>query len=275
MLPAIDALSPLSLSPTWLAKIMLLSLRLGTVLMMTPVLAAASVPARVRVLLVLGLSAALSLGLPSVTTVHTEFLVKHPGALIQAGFTELALGATLGLGIILAFSAFTMAGRLLDIQVGFGMGQTLDPLSNARAPIITTAFNQIALLVFFLVNGHHALLRGLAFSLERFPLGQPWPIETAVGPILKQVTGVFGLSFLLAAPVVFCILMVEMGLGVLARNMPQINMLVLGIPVKIVVGLLTLSVWFTGIGPVMTRVYGSIYQTWGVIFEPSPAPEGR
>lgn len=186
---------------------------------------------------------------------------------MQACFLELSLGATLATGILLAFGAFDMAGRLLDIQIGFGMGQVLDPASLARAPIITTAFKQLGLLVFFLVDGHHALVRGLAYSLERFPLGQPWPLEGAVLPILKQVAGVFSLSFLLAAPVVFAILMLEFGLGVVARNLPQINMLTLGIQVKLLVGLVTLALWFSAVGPVMNRVYGTIYRTWDEVFK--------
>ncbi|HJV47706.1 MAG TPA: flagellar biosynthetic protein FliR [Geothrix sp.] len=271
---AIDLLSSMTQGGAWVATVLLLSLRLGAALLMTPVLAAAMVPATVRVLLILGLSAALSLGLPSVAATPAAYLMAHPGALIQAGFTEVALGSTLGLGILLAFSAFTLAGRALDIQIGFGLGQVIDPSSNSRAPILTTAFNQVALVVFFLVNGHHALMRGLAYSLERFPLGQPWPIDAAVGPVLKQVAGMFSLSFVLAAPVVFCILMTDLALGVLARNLPQINMLTMGIPVKIVVGIFTLSLWFAGIGPVMTRVYGSIYRTWDAIFAAAP-PQPR
>lgn len=267
---AIDMLSTLTQGGTWLATVLLMSMRVGAMLMLTPVMAAAAVPARVRVLLILGLSTALALGLPAAAGVRSAFLMAHPGALISACVTELALGATLGLAIHLAFAAFTLAGRSLDIQIGFGLGQVIDPASNTMAPILTTAFNQVALLVFFLVNGHHALLRGLAFSLDRFPLGAPWPMGAAMGPILKQVTAMFSLSFVLAAPVVFCLLLTDLGLGVLARNLPQINMLTLGIPVKIVVGVLALSLWFIGIGPVMVRVYGSIYHTWDAIFAAAP-----
>lgn len=266
---------------TWWVSILMVSLRVGAVFMMTPILAGSGLPARVRVLLVLGLSAALSMGLPGAqVTGPVSQWTEHPGALLQACFLELSLGITLATGILMAFGAFDTAGRLLDIQIGFGMGQVLDPASQARAPIITTAFKQLALLVFFLVNGHHALIRGLAYSLERFPLGQPWPIEGAVLPVLKQAAGIFSLSFVLAAPVVFAILMVEFGLGVLARNLPQINMLTLGIQVKLVAGLVALTLWFSAVGPVMNRVYGTIYRTWDDVFRaesvsPSSVTGGR
>ena len=262
----------------WLAKVLLLSVRLGAVFLATPLLAAASVPVTIRVLLVLGLAAALAGLAPAVGDAAPHgaaFILDHPGALLQAAATELVLGATLAVGIHLAFAAFAVAGRVLDIQIGFGLGQVLDPLSNTQLPILTTLFNQLGVIVFFLANGHHALMRAIAYSLSSFPVGQPWPIEAGYGPIMKQVGGLLGLSFALMAPVVFCIFMVELSLGVLARNLPQINMLTIGIQVKIVVGLIALALWFTGIGTAMNRVYAAIYQNWTEILaagQPVPLP---
>jgi flagellar biosynthesis protein FliR len=249
----------------WVVKVLLLSVRLGAVFLATPLLAAASVPVTIRVLLVLGLSAALAGFAPTVGDAAPNaavFVLDHPGAVLQAAATELALGATLAVGIHLAFATFAVAGRVLDIQIGFGLGQVLDPLSNTQLPILTTLFNQLGVIVFFLANGHHALIRAIAYSLSSFPVGQPWPIEAGYGPILKQVGGLFGLSFALMAPVVFCIFMVELSLGVLARNLPQINMLTIGIQIKIVIGLVALALWFAGIGTAMNRVYAAIYQNW-------------
>lgn len=271
----LSAIVPFPFGVAWTTTVFLLSLRLGAVFMMTPLLAPASVPVVVRIFLTLGLAAALALGLPATVGFANEAatvrsLAEHPAGLIQAGLIELALGATLAVGIHAAFAMFAMAGRLLDIQIGFGLAQVVDPASNTQLPILSTAFNQTALLVFFLINGHHALMRGIAYSLERFPLGRPWPIEAAFAPIMKQMLGLFGLSFSLAAPVVFCILLVEMALGVLARNLPQMNMLTMGIPIKIIVGLVALSLWFTGVGSVMNRVYASIYTSWDATFAAAP-----
>jgi flagellar biosynthetic protein FliR len=258
-------------SAGWLAAVLLLSLRLSAVFLMTPLLAPGSVPVLVRALLILGLAACLSMGLPGGLP---GALPSNTGAWILAGLSELALGATLSLGILLAFAAFSMAGELLGFQMGFSLGQVIDPLSKSNVPILTSIFNQAAVLVFFLSNGHHVLLRGLAYSLERFPLGRPWPIEAGLGPVVLQVSGFFSLGFALAAPVVFCLLMVEVALGVVARNMPQINMLAMGIPAKVAVGLAALSLWFVGIGDVMARVYGSIYRCWDAFFASASAGGG-
>lgn len=266
------------LSAAWLARTLLLSVRIGAVFLMTPLLGAASVPVTVRVLIVLGLAAAMASFGPVAGSSAPDaqiFTLDHPGAVLQAAATELALGLTLAVGIHLAFAAVAVAGRVVDIQVGFGLGQVLNPQTNEQLPVLTTLFNQAGVVVFFLVNGHHALMRGIAYSLERFPLGQPWPIEAGYAPIMKQVGGLLGLSFALMAPVVFCIFMVELSLGVLSRNLPQINMLTLGIPVKIIVGLIALSLWFTGIGPAMNRVYASIYEGWTVMLAADQPTEAR
>lgn len=251
------------------ATLALLSLRVAATFLMTPVLYAAPLPGPVRMLLLLSLSFAIASGFSAPTGDWAGW-----GRFFVAAARELALGATLGLGILVAFGAFSVAGQLLDVQLGYGIAQVLDPVTRRPVPILTSAFEHLAVLVFFLVNGHHALLRGLAYSVERFPVGASWSITPVATVVLKHVAGLFTLGFALAAPVAFCILMVEFALGVVARNLPQMNMFAMGIPVKIVVGLLALSLWFSGIGGAMTRTFESIALTWDTIFATAPS-EGQ
>lgn len=259
-----DLISALGLP--WVAAVLLLSARLGALLMMTPVLHAVPVPGSIRVLLVLGLSAALALPLASAGTPLPPTL----GGMVQAFLGELALGATMGLGILMAFAGFEFAGRLLDVQVGFGMAQVFDPVTNRQVPVLTSVFGMLALLIFFLVDGHHALLRGVGVSLERFPVGQAWSIGATAEPVVRQAAGLFTLGFALAAPVVLSLLLLEFALGVVSRNLPQANMIALGIPVKIFAGLLALSIWAAGMGGAMVRVYDEIYRTWAGMFDLAP-----
>lgn len=259
--------------PGFVLAVFLLSLRLSAVFLLTPILYAFSVPATARILLVIGLAVGLAPGIPGADT--RELLSLSGGQLLAAAMTEVALGATLALGILIAFASISMAGRLIDVQIGFGIAQVFDPVSQRQVPILTSAFDKLGVIVFFLINGHHALLRGIAYSLDRFPLGRPWAVESAAPWVIKQVAGLFGLGFALAAPVVVCLLLVELALGVVARNLPQMNMFVIGIPIKIVVGLAALSLWFGGVGDAMNRIYGSIYKTWDAVFAAAPAPAVR
>ena len=242
----------------------LLSIRLSAVFLATPIFSTAQMPAVVRILLMLVLSFALSMGLDS--TQESTFALNDFPSLLFAVASELALGILLSLGILIAFGSISVAGRLLDIQIGFGIGQVFDPISRQQLPVLTTAFNQLAIVLFFTLNGHHALLRGLTLSLRYFPLGRAWPVSATYAVVVKQVGALFSLGFSLAAPIVFCILLVELALGVVARNLPQMNMFTMGIPVKIFVGLATLAVWHAGFGSVISRIYGSIYVGWEDLF---------
>lgn len=249
----------------WLLNIFFLSIRVAAMLFMTPVLFAASIPLSIRVLLILALSVAIAAGIgPEHNSSH--LIASGGGALIVASLRELAFGASLAVGILIGFAMISMAGRLLDVQIGFGMAQVFDPLTRSQLPIVTALFNQLGVIFFFLIDAHHTLLRAVAFSVEKFPLGQAWSVEGFALPMLKHVGSLFSLGFALASPVVFCLLLVELSLGVVSRNLPQMNMFVLGVPIKVIVGLATLSVWVAVAGASLTRIHASIFQTWDWMF---------
>ena len=255
---------PLVPDQGFVMAVFLLALRLSALLLLTPLFHAFSVPASARLLLVIGLATGLALGIPATDT--REMLLMTSGELIAACLKELALGATLGLAILTAFAAISMAGRLIDVQIGFGMAQVFDPVTRRQVPVLSSAFDKLGVIVFFLVDGHHALLRGIAYSLERFPPGRTWAVEAAAPLVIKQIAGFFGLGLALAAPVVVCLLMVELALGVVSRNLPQMNMFVIAVPIKVFVGLAVLSLWLGGAGDAMNRIYGSIYRAWDGMF---------
>lgn len=269
----ITSLGAAAPQPKFVIIVFLLSLRLGALLLLTPILYAVGMPPSVRALLIVGLAAVLALGLP--TAPSPAALLQNPGVLLAAAASELALGAMLALGIFAAFAAISFAGRLIDVQIGFGMAQVFDPTTHRQVPVLQSAFDHLGVLAFFLINGHHALLRGVAYTLERFPPGQPWPLSTAAPMIAKQMGALFSLGFALAAPVVACLLLLELAIGVVARNLPQINMFVIGIPVKIVVGLAMLSLWFAGMGDAMSRIYAFVFRSWESGFAAMPLAGAR
>lgn len=248
----------LALGQGWIMTVLLLSVRIAAVLFLTPVLYAAAMPPMVRVLIVVGLACVIAMPFgagPAAQPYDT-------GALVQAVLREAAVGGTLGLGILVAFAGFAVAGRLIDVQVGFGFAQVLDPVTRMQMPVLSATFGLFAAVLFFLVDGHHALMRGVAYSLERFPLGHAWSAEGAAEPLARQAAALFTLGFALAAPVVLALLLVEFALGVVSRNLPQMNMLALGIPVKILAGMLALSIWASGFGAPAGRLYAEIYKAW-------------
>jgi flagellar biosynthetic protein FliR len=247
--------------------VFLLSVRLSTVFLLTPILFAAPLPPTARVLLVFALSIAVALGqAQTAADPGLASLAHEHGRLALAVLTEAALGAVLALGILLAFAAISFAASLLDLQIGFSMATVYDPLSKRPIPLLTSAFDQAGILVFFLVNGHHALMRGIAFSLDRFPVGRMWDVEPAFDTLMKKIGSIFTLGFSLAAPVVCSLLFVEFALAVISRSLPQMNTFVVGAPAKIATGMLALALWYGGAGAAMLQIYQSIYTTWDQMF---------
>lgn len=128
----------------------------------TPVFTMFPIPATARVLLLAMLSVATAAALPA--TAHSG--PSSAGTFIQSAALEFSFGLLLACGIFCAFSAIAFAGRALDIQIGFGIGQVFDPVSRTQVPIITSIFLYASVLLFFLLDGHHALLRGIAYTLS-------------------------------------------------------------------------------------------------------------
>lgn len=241
----------------WLLAVFYTSLRLGAVLLMSPILAGLRGMVTVRVLLVLALAVMLVHGL------HLPLPQQglELGPLVVGAVLELAVGMTLAFGVFAGFASFTLAGKILDIQSGLGMGSVYDPVTRSGAPLFGTLLNMVGVAVFFALDGHHAFLRGLAYSLQQVPPGSgfsEWPAEAVV----RQFGLMFSLAVSLVIPVTLCLLLAEAALAMVSRVLPQMNMFVIGVPVKIVATIAVLMLSLPSLGPAMGRVYNGIFTYW-------------
>lgn len=241
---------------SWLYAVLLCSIRLGAVLSLSPVLGGFTLPAYVRVLLVMGLSALLVSGLGQGVPVLPPSL----GGVVLQVLAELGVGAQLALAVHCAFAVFSMAGRLLDVQIGFGIGGVFDPATRSSSPLLGGILSLVAVVVFFSAGGLHLLIRGIAFSLQHVPLGG-YRLFSLEG-VVRQFGQVFSLGLQLCAPVVFCLFFVDVGLAVLSRNLPQMNVLVVGMPVKLLVGLGLLALSAVYMAPAFMRVFAAVFSFW-------------
>lgn len=245
----------------WLTAVMLVSIRLGMVFLLTPVFSLIGLPVNVRVLLVLALAATLVSGMGASLLVAVP---SAPGALALAALNELALGGLLAFALIAGFAAFQLAGRVLDIQLGFGVAQLIDPATRAQAPLLGTILNMAAVLLFFAVGGHRLLLEGIAYSLRQIPPGSSLSGIPA-RLIVEQFGALFLNAALLAAPVLTVVLMVDIALATMSRTLPQLNIFIVGLPLKILVGLVVLAVAMGSFAPAFSRVFDGIFDNWQAV----------
>ena len=241
----------------WLTAVFLLAVRLGPLFVLAPVFGSASIPVSLRVMFALALAALLVSARPDGLDVGDI----HAGNLIQAALAEAAFGMAMAFGLMCAFGAFLFAGRLLDIQVGFGVATLFDPGTRAASPLLGTALNLLALTVFFALDGHHLIIRAAADSIAHVPPGAG-PARLDAAAVVAAFGAMFGFGLGIVAPALITLLLLDIALGVVARTMPQMNIFIVAMPLKVAVGLLVLSLSVAQLGPVMHRIFGALNAYW-------------
>jgi flagellar biosynthetic protein FliR len=211
----------------------LLLVRPGMVVMVAPAFAGVHAPPQVKI----GLIVLIALGLLPSVPVPTSSEVGL--AVIVA--REIAIGLSLAFVTRALIAAAEFAGHLGGFQIGFSYGATVDPLSGVRHTMLATLYGLLALMAFLGVNGHHLLLRALADSYAGLPIGGG-EVHASLAQSVKNILGlVFTVAVRLAAPIVAVLMVVEVGIGLISRTAPALSSVVIGHPLRIIVGLAVLA----------------------------------
>jgi flagellar biosynthesis protein FliR len=248
----------LGIDLAWTTLVLLAGVRIGALFVLTPVFGAMPMPPRLRVLFALLLAATM---VTALQVTSPAAAARSVGALALAALAEAAIGAAMAFGLFAAFGAFQFAGKLLDIQIGFSLGTVFDPVTRTQTPLLGSLLNLLGVMVFFALDGHLLLMRGIAYSFTAMPPGQ-LPSGWNIAAFANQFGVMFLFGLTIAAPVVFALLLTDIGLGIASRTMPQLNIFTVGIPVKIVVGLLLFMATLNAMAPVMARVFGTVLTFW-------------
>lgn len=155
---------------------------------------------------------------------------------------EVLVGLFIGYLFTLVVSGVTMAGGLMDFEMGFGLAHAFDPTMGAFSSLLARFYTMLAVLVFFLAGGHHLLVVSVLASYRVFPAGSlqlPSVLSTAAA---RAAAEVFVVAVKVAAPVVGALFVADVVFGLVARSVPQLNVFVLGIPLKVLLGLLAVAV---------------------------------
>lgn len=161
-------------------------------------------------------------------------------AYTAAVLREMFVGWLIGFVSYVSFAAIQMAGKIMDMQVGFSIVNVMDPTSGQQAPLIGSFLYNLSIIVLLVTNGHHLLLSALVESFRAIPLlGMNFNASLAE-LIVRFTTGIFLTGVQIALPITFSILLTNVSLGILARSMPSLNIFVVGIPLQIMIGMFVL-----------------------------------
>lgn len=178
---------------------------------------------------------------------------------------EILIGLLLGFIGYLMFMAIQTAGSFIDIQIGFGIANVIDPMTGTSAPVIGNFKYMIALLMFLSMNGHHHLLDAIVYSYKWVPMNNDLFLGMIDGSLSEFLVRTFVQSFVLAfqmsAPLVTALFLTDVGLAFLARTAPQYNVFVIGVPLKIIIGLALLLVLMPGLAVLFQNLFDIMFES--------------
>ena len=218
----------------------LVLMRITGVMFTAPVFSAMAIPVRVKALLV----ATISLVVFPLVRADMANLPTTLLGTAMAGGAELLVGLTIGLAVNLLFVALQLGGQLVGQQMGLGLARVFNPMLHDETGILSTFYVLVGTALLLVMNGHHLVISGVLDSFKALP---PMTV-TAQPELLSTVRGLLVGSYVLAlkfaVPTLIILFLVSLMMGFLGKTVPQLNILVVGFPLRIGVGLVALIATF-------------------------------
>ncbi|MFD2171343.1 flagellar biosynthetic protein FliR [Tumebacillus lipolyticus] len=213
----------------------LVLVRVSSFFFLTPFFGARNIPMQVKIGLALVLALLLT---PALAVSEAGQLYAGMGfaELLLIILKEFMVGVALAMVAAFIFAAIQVGGMFIDMQIGFVMANVFDPLTGASAPITGQFKYALAILLFLGLDGHHGLLAALLQSYEFLPLGAFTLSDNLLSVLMATFTMMFLLGFKIAIPIVAALFLTDLGLAILSRAVPQMNVFVIGMPAKILIG---------------------------------------
>jgi flagellar biosynthesis protein FliR len=241
----------ISFLPALAAAFLLVFARIGTMLMLLPGLGELMVPARVRLTSALVLAAVM---LPLHRAAYQIDLQAVGPLLVMLG-EELLIGAVLGMTARLTMAALQVTGSVVAQQLGLGFVTAVDPTQGQQGVIIGNFLTILGLALLFATNLHHLVIAALDDSYTLFVPGEVPLTGDMAALMTRTLAGAFRVGIQLSAPFLVFGLLFNLGLGLLSRLMPQMQVFFVGMPLSILAGFMML---FLLISAMMGTYMGSV-----------------
>ena len=152
--------------------------------------------------------------------------------------SEVLMGLGIGLAIRLIMAGIQMAGQVSGFQMGLAIANIMDPATSMQTPILAQAFNLMAMLIFLAIDAHHWFFHAMVESFTIIPPFQFGLSSSIVGYLVDLGGKMFIIALKIGAPVIVALILTSVSFGLMARTVPQMNIFIVAMPLKIVVGLL-------------------------------------
>lgn len=236
----------------YFTALILVTLRIFCFFTMIPVFFPSGTPATVKVGLTLVMAYILLPGI-DYSNINT---ISNTIPFLYNCINEVVAGLTLGFLVSLCFTAFRIAGNYMDLQMGFSMMSMFDPNSSSNTTLLERLMYWFCMVIFLIVDGHHMLIKSLLDSFATIKLGSFFLAQGSINIIIKAFIMYFSIALKIAIPIMLIILITDLTMSLVARTVPQLNIMILGLPIKILIGLGSLCFAL----PIFLRVMANYFQ---------------
>ncbi len=215
----------------WLAAYLWPMVRIGAMLLAAPIFSSRQVPVRFRLLLMLVLT---WLVMPTLPPVPPAEVLSHTGLLIM--LQQILIGVVMGFILQMVFGALVFGGQVVAYSTGLGFASMVDPQNGVQVPVVAQFYLILATLLFLLSNGHLLTIELLSDSFHTLPVAVDGISRNGLLDIVAWGSRMFAGGLLIALPIVGAMLLVYMGMGVVMRAAPQLNIFSVGFPITMLLG---------------------------------------
>ncbi len=228
---------------------LLVFIRISTFIFLMPIFSSRVIPAPVKAIFSLVFTWIIT---PLVAIPNSCFPTSSFGIFFVV-VQELFVAMTLALFLRFIFAGLQVAGQMVGIQMGLSIANIMDPQTGIQSVIVSQFAYMIALLLFLVTNGHHAIIRAVVESFSILPPGRLFLSKSIYEMVMLLGQEMFVLSIKLMAPVMAFLFLSQVALGILAKLVPQINMLIVSFSINVALGLFFFGLTLQYFWPVLAR----------------------
>lgn len=233
----------------WLAALMFPLVRLLGLFASAPLWSNRGIPVRVRLAAGLAMAMAVLPALPAMPAIPTD---SWEALAVLAH--QFIIGAAIGFTMRLFFAAVDVAGEMIGLQMGLSFAVFFSPTTGGQTSVIAEFLGLLTLLVFLALDGHLMLVQVMVRTFEWLPVGSATAADGWL-VIARSASVMFAAGVMMALPMVATLLIANIGLGILTRAAPQLNLFAVGFPVTLTVGFFVLMLSLALIGPMLQRLF--------------------
>lgn len=239
---------------TQLLTLVVILVRVGPLLFFMPVFGSRSVPNQIKILMSLFTALVLT---PNIPIPINELPTSTLGFLLF-GIREIIFAAILAFFARLIFAAIQMAGQIVGIQMGMGMAGVMDPQFGAQVSLIGQFWTMIGFLIFLAVNGHHIFFATLVESYSWVAPGTLHLHQATMTALMMAMSHMFVLAVKIMAPAGAAVFFSHVAMGIIAKTVPQIPILIVGMPMNIMIGLIFIGLSISYFMPLMVQQFNQL-----------------